>query len=137
MHRDHFVHEQDSIKSRACADEVFYFEKMEVSDFRNDVLLAEACRADVDKFCKHVEPGALHTSPLLARLSVSTRTATPLVCKHMEPDACLVSPPSGCLDLNCHFNCLRPWAAAGFAHIQYSACVVVWAVSGWEHVSYC
>ena len=40
-------------------DEVFYFEKMEVNDFRNDVLLAEACRSDVDKFCRHVEPGAL------------------------------------------------------------------------------
>ncbi len=49
---------QDSIKSKACADEVFYFEKMEVTDFRNDVLLAEACRADVDKYCKHVQPGA-------------------------------------------------------------------------------
>ena len=48
---------QDSIKSKACADEVFYFEKMEVTDFRNDVLLAEACRADVDKYCKHVQPG--------------------------------------------------------------------------------
>lgn len=41
-----------------CA-QVFYFEKMEVNDFRNDVLLAEACRADVDKYCKHVEPGVL------------------------------------------------------------------------------
>lgn len=30
---------------------------MEVSDFRNDVILAEACRADVDKYCKDVEPG--------------------------------------------------------------------------------
>lgn len=48
---------QDAIKSKACADEVFYFEKMEVTDFRNDVLLAEACRSDVDKYCKHVEPG--------------------------------------------------------------------------------
>ena len=37
---------------RACADEVFYFEKMEVNDFRNDVLLAEACRSDVEHFCK-------------------------------------------------------------------------------------
>ena len=36
---------------------MFYFEKMEVNDFRNDVLLAEACRPDVDRFCKHVEPG--------------------------------------------------------------------------------
>lgn len=37
--------------------QVFYFEKMEVNDFRNDVLLAEACRTDVDKYCKHIEPG--------------------------------------------------------------------------------
>lgn len=106
------MHEQDSIKSRACADEVFYFEKMEVSDFRNDVLLAEACRADVDKFCKHVEPGALLILPLLLCLSVSTQTATPFVCKHVEPDACLIFPPSGFLDLTGHSNCLCPWAAA-------------------------
>ena len=38
---------------------MFYFEKMEVNDFRNDVLLAEACRSDVDKLCRHVEPGVL------------------------------------------------------------------------------
>jgi Golgi apparatus protein 1 len=37
---------------------VFYFEKMEVNDFRNDIILALACRGDVDKFCKDVEPGA-------------------------------------------------------------------------------
>lgn len=37
--------------------EVFYFQKMEVSDYNNDVILAAACRADVDKFCKKVEPG--------------------------------------------------------------------------------
>ena len=30
---------------------------MEVSDFRNDVILAEACRDDVEKYCKDVEPG--------------------------------------------------------------------------------
>ena len=48
---------QDSIKNPDCSAEVFYFEKMEVNDFRNDVLLAEACRYDVDKFCKNVEPG--------------------------------------------------------------------------------
>lgn len=40
-----------------CQDEIFYFEKMEVNDFRNDVLLAEACRTDVDKHCKNVQPG--------------------------------------------------------------------------------
>ena len=28
-----------------------------VNDFRNDVILAAACRDDVDKFCKDVEPG--------------------------------------------------------------------------------
>lgn len=30
---------------------------MEVTDFRNDVILAEACRGDVDKYCAKVEPG--------------------------------------------------------------------------------
>jgi hypothetical protein len=37
---------------------VAYYELMEVTDFRNDVLLAEACRGDVDKYCRDVEPGA-------------------------------------------------------------------------------
>ncbi len=46
------------IYTLARAFQVFYFEKMEVNDFRNDVLLAEACRSDVDAYCKHVEPGA-------------------------------------------------------------------------------
>ncbi len=31
---------------------------MEVTDFRNDIILAEACRADVDKHCAKVKPGA-------------------------------------------------------------------------------
>ena len=47
----------DDIKSKACRDEVFYFKKMEVTDFRNDVILAEACRSDVDAYCKNVKPG--------------------------------------------------------------------------------
>ena len=38
--------------------EVLYYRLMEVSDFRNDVILAEACRSDVDKYCRDVEPGA-------------------------------------------------------------------------------
>lgn len=50
---------QDNITSQACQDEVFYYELMEVSDFRNDVILAEACRNDVESYCKDVEPGAL------------------------------------------------------------------------------
>ena len=40
-----------------CQEEIFYFEKMEVNDFRNDVLLAEACRTDVETHCKNVKPG--------------------------------------------------------------------------------
>jgi len=48
---------QENITNQACQDEVFYFELMEVSDFRNDVVLAEACRDDVDAYCKNVEPG--------------------------------------------------------------------------------
>ena len=64
---------QDSIKNPECASEVFYFEKMEVNDFRNDVLLAEACRSDVDKFCKHTQPGACW--PGLAHHLASTPTS--------------------------------------------------------------
>jgi golgi apparatus protein 1 len=48
---------QDDIVSKECQAEVFYFEKMEVNDYRNDVLLAEACRRDVDKFCSNVQKG--------------------------------------------------------------------------------
>ncbi len=48
---------QDQIQSEACQDEVFYYELMEVTDFRNDVILAEACRNDVEMYCKDVEPG--------------------------------------------------------------------------------
>ncbi|KAK9797745.1 hypothetical protein WJX73_005342 [Symbiochloris irregularis] len=48
---------QDLLTSQECRDEVFYFEKMEVTDYRNDVILAEACRTDVDKLCKSVPKG--------------------------------------------------------------------------------
>ena len=48
----------DEITDEDCKKEVFYFIKMEVRDFRNDVILAEACRTDVDKHCANVEPGA-------------------------------------------------------------------------------
>lgn len=50
---------QDNITNSACQEEVFYYQLMEVTDFRNDVILAEACRQDVEKYCKDVEPGAL------------------------------------------------------------------------------
>eukprot|EP00798_Chlamydomonas_sp_ICE-L_P015369 gene15369-21453_t len=47
----------ENITGTACKDEVFYYELMEVSDFRNDIILAEACRNDVDAYCKDIEPG--------------------------------------------------------------------------------
>jgi golgi apparatus protein 1 len=47
----------EKLKSDECKEEVFYFMKMEVSDFRNDVMLAEACKLDVVKWCQDVEPG--------------------------------------------------------------------------------
>ena len=53
----------DQIEAKKCRDEVFYFKKMEVSDFRNDVLLAEACRDDVDELCSKVKPGTRQLLP--------------------------------------------------------------------------
>lgn len=47
----------DEITVEECKAEVFYFEKMEVRDFRNDVILAEACRKDVESLCNEVERG--------------------------------------------------------------------------------
>ncbi len=46
-----------SIKSPDCSKEVFNFERMEVQDFRNDIALAESCKADADKHCANVKPG--------------------------------------------------------------------------------
>lgn len=43
--------------SPSCQEEIFYYQLMEVTDFRNDVILAEACRDDVTKYCHDVEPG--------------------------------------------------------------------------------
>lgn len=48
---------QDNITNSDCQEEVFYYQLMEVQDFRNDVILAEACRVDVEKYCKDIEPG--------------------------------------------------------------------------------
>eukprot|EP01025_Chloroclados_australasicus_P047088 TRINITY_DN5227_c0_g2_i3.p1 TRINITY_DN5227_c0_g2~~TRINITY_DN5227_c0_g2_i3.p1 ORF type:complete len:747 (-),score=90.56 TRINITY_DN5227_c0_g2_i3:695-2935(-) len=47
----------DDIKQSECQKEVMYFIKMEITDFRNDLTLAEECRNDVDKFCVNVEKG--------------------------------------------------------------------------------
>ena len=49
----------EGIHDDACRREVEYFVRMEVHDFRNDILLAEACRADVDAFCGGVAPGGV------------------------------------------------------------------------------
>ncbi len=38
--------------------QVFYYEKMEVSNYKNDIILAEACRTDVEQLCANVEAGA-------------------------------------------------------------------------------
>eukprot|EP00197_Chlamydomonas_leiostraca_P010927 CAMPEP_0202884756 /NCGR_PEP_ID=MMETSP1391-20130828/41312_1 /ASSEMBLY_ACC=CAM_ASM_000867 /TAXON_ID=1034604 /ORGANISM="Chlamydomonas leiostraca, Strain SAG 11-49" /LENGTH=982 /DNA_ID=CAMNT_0049567983 /DNA_START=167 /DNA_END=3115 /DNA_ORIENTATION=+ len=47
----------DDIKADACRKEVYYYEKMEVENYKNDIILAEACRGDVEKFCANVEAG--------------------------------------------------------------------------------
>ena len=47
----------EKIRSSDCKDEVFYFVRMEVSDFQNDVILAEACKTDVESLCPKVEHG--------------------------------------------------------------------------------
>ena len=52
------VEAYENITQQECRNEVFYFMKMEVKDFRNDVILAEHCRKDVDQFCGNVEAGA-------------------------------------------------------------------------------
>ena len=54
---------RDSIKAEVCQKEVFYFQKMEVQDYRNDVILAATCRLDVDKFCANTQPGEGAVAP--------------------------------------------------------------------------
>ncbi|GBF91163.1 2-C-methyl-D-erythritol 2,4-cyclodiphosphate synthase [Raphidocelis subcapitata] len=48
---------QGRLRSAACRGEVLYFERMEVRDYRNDVILAAACRGDVEALCGDVQPG--------------------------------------------------------------------------------
>lgn len=47
----------DEITDQQCKAEVLYYQKMGVSDYRNDVTFADACREDVSKFCAKVTPG--------------------------------------------------------------------------------
>eukprot|EP00879_Flechtneria_rotunda_P002629 GHRR01002831.1.p1 GENE.GHRR01002831.1~~GHRR01002831.1.p1 ORF type:complete len:772 (+),score=213.92 GHRR01002831.1:193-2316(+) len=55
----------DNVKNSACRKEVYYFQKMEVSNFHNDVILAAQCRGDVEKFCGNVEAGEGHVHACL------------------------------------------------------------------------
>lgn len=48
---------KELLNGTECIKEVEYFTKMEVTDFHNDVILAAACRDDVDKFCKGEQAG--------------------------------------------------------------------------------
>ena len=48
---------QEEIEDTDCKKEVFQFEKMEVSDMRNDAPMAVACKADLETYCKGVKPG--------------------------------------------------------------------------------
>ncbi|GIL70396.1 hypothetical protein Vretimale_3583 [Volvox reticuliferus] len=48
---------KEEIKRESCQKEVLYFEKMEVENFNNDVILAAACRDDVQTWCNNVESG--------------------------------------------------------------------------------
>jgi golgi apparatus protein 1 len=80
----------DEITSPQCKEEVFYFIKMEVSDYKNDVLLAEACRKDVEKFCYHIkEPGQSKVLECLRDNRCGTRVSVPrhsqsLSCHHLS-----------------------------------------------------
>lgn len=67
----------DNLTNPACQEEVFYYQLMEVSDFRNDVILAEACRQDVEKYCKDVEPGEgrVHSCLRFHKAFISERCA--------------------------------------------------------------
>jgi len=69
---------QDAITAKACKDEVFYFVKMQVADYRNDILLAEACRSDVDARCAAVPAG-----DVLACLRAAREQLTP-ACRREE-----------------------------------------------------
>ena len=46
--------EQTSLSMRNC-DVLLLV--LQVRDFRNDVILAEACRVNVDQFCADITPG--------------------------------------------------------------------------------
>ena len=62
--RGHCINKHaDSTHSYLCiVQEVQYYQKMGIENFRNDPILADACRADVDKYCSKTQPGAQQTA---------------------------------------------------------------------------
>jgi|UniRef100_A0A7S1X9L8 Golgi apparatus protein 1 len=71
---------QDDIKEEECKKEVTYFINMEVTDFRNDVILAEACRGDILQYCPDVEPG----DGRIIRCLQDNRESISTACKNEE-----------------------------------------------------
>lgn len=112
---------QDNITSQACQDEVFYYELMEVTDFRNDVILAEACRNDVEAYCKDVEPGVCARGCVWGRGGAAkarlwrAHASTSRLQQHGTPQDCL---RGGCMGIhwsNCcsgHYPCMVPLGPA-------------------------
>ncbi|GBF91963.1 hypothetical protein Rsub_04687 [Raphidocelis subcapitata] len=64
---------QEQIEGEECRKEVLFFTKMEVQDFRVNLGLAEACRADIDAHCAGVEPGAGRVPACLAAAARKTK----------------------------------------------------------------
>ena len=80
--------------------EVQYYLKMGVENFRNDPILADACRADVDKYCPKTQPGGwerIHTD------------GAHLACQLVKSDANIVSLKTALL--------LHAWRAVSLAHV--------------------
>ncbi len=89
---------KEEIKSEACQKEVLYFEKMEVSNYNNDVILAAACKSDVEKLCANVEPGKAARSAwgtgmgrTLAEPKAAARSQ-PLCCQTSDTPALATCP---------------------------------------------
>lgn len=75
----------EEITDDHCKKEVFYFQKMEVRDFRNDVILAENCRSDVDQFCANVEPGDFLKTQTAKGKTASSETRNAVLCIAYRP----------------------------------------------------
>ena len=58
---------------------------LQVTDFKNDVILAEACRNDVDKFCSTTEPGGCERRE---KCGGGFRNGVDKLCSTTEPGGC-------------------------------------------------